>query len=134
MYAQAPVTKKFSRTPCMENCKRWDTLYHKEYSGAVLKLSFGRREACNDYDTALARVRNDTIRIRIGEKKLMKTVLINGQATPEFGRGDHEECECFYDYTIEISGLAASPKALLVDRSLYIENKGFSFKAYKAFW
>ncbi len=124
--------KAFSRTPCKGNCKKADTLYFREIKGNTMKLSFGRLEDCNSGDTALTRMHNDTLLIRTGEKKRVALMTFKGKTFLDFKAGDADECICYYDYIIEITDLNFSLKALIIDKKIYLDNRGF--RQYKLQW
>lgn len=111
----------------------WDTLYFQEYNNGRLTLNFGRRESCNDFDTALIRIKDDTLRLVLGEKKLISVTTRNGKTIPCFLPGDADDCECFFNYYIEIKHLTVQPKALVIDRKIYREDK-MDFRIYKNWW
>lgn len=124
-FGQPPQLTSLSISECTNICTAPNAVFKQEFTNEHYKISFGLLETCHHNDTLLINLVADTIKIQIGERKLIKTINLEGITYTTFKPSDEEECDCFYKYELNISNLKLIPKQIVVENKIHDEKHGF---------
>ena len=129
--AQAIRLTAFNRSECITACESPGWIFSERFDNSLYHFSFGMFKGCNDGDTLTESMSVDTLVLNLKTKLKRKIRNREGKIDTVYSANDYD-CDCFYKYEIEISGLKEKPGFIKLNSKIFDPQYGFIHVGEKA--